>query len=78
MTENERIAVKEGAQGGLTEGQQAQMARNDKAIAAIRLQARLTSKDESVIPFVTVRFVPRITLYQTQCQDPREMKHMFV
>lgn len=42
LTENERIAVKEGAQGGLTEGQQAQMARNDKAIATIRLQVRLT------------------------------------
>lgn len=39
MTENERITAKEGGQGGLTEGQQAQLARNDKAITAVRLQA---------------------------------------
>ncbi|CAM9537880.1 unnamed protein product, partial [Sphacelaria rigidula] len=38
LTENERITAKEGSQGGLTEGQQAQLARNDKAIAAVRLQ----------------------------------------
>ncbi len=39
LTENERITAKEGGQGGLTEGQQAQLARNDKAISGIRLQA---------------------------------------
>ena len=39
MTENERITAKEGGQGGLTEGQQAQLARNDKAVTSIRLQA---------------------------------------
>ncbi|CAM9250797.1 unnamed protein product [Scytosiphon promiscuus] len=38
LTENERITAKEGGQGGLTEGQQAQLARNDKAITAVRLQ----------------------------------------
>lgn len=39
LTENERITAKEGGQGGLTEGQQAQLARNDKAITGVRLQA---------------------------------------
>lgn len=39
LTENERITAKEGGQGGLTEGQQAQLTRNDKAITAVRLQA---------------------------------------
>lgn len=43
LTENERITAKEGGQGGLTEGQQAQLARNDKAISAVRLQARYPS-----------------------------------
>lgn len=36
--ENERITAKEGSQGGLTDGQQAQLTRNDQAIASIRLQ----------------------------------------
>lgn len=39
LTENERITAKEGSQGGLTEGQQAQLTRNDKAITSVRLQA---------------------------------------
>lgn len=39
LTENERITAKEGGQGGLTEGQQAQLVRNDKAITDVRLQA---------------------------------------
>ncbi|CAN0004406.1 unnamed protein product, partial [Laminaria digitata] len=38
LTENERITAKEGGQGGLTEGQQAQLGRNDKAVTSIRLQ----------------------------------------
>lgn len=41
LTENERITAKEGGQGGLTEGQQAQLGRNDKAVTSIRLQARV-------------------------------------
>lgn len=39
LTENDRITAKEGGQGGLTEGQQAQLARNDKTITGVRLQA---------------------------------------
>lgn len=36
MLENDRISAKEGAQGGLTDGQQAQMDRNVQSITAIR------------------------------------------
>lgn len=39
LTENDRITAKEGGQGGLTEGQQAQLSRNDKTITGVRLQA---------------------------------------
>lgn len=58
MNENERITAKEGSQGGLTDGQQAQLARNDKTIETVRLQVRLSSLLPPFAAFFLFAFHP--------------------
>lgn len=69
LTENERITAKEGGQGGLTEGQQAQLARNDKTITAVRLQA---SRVECCVPCLLSFSSPTLPLTwdRSRTRDP--------